>query len=82
MPDKEYSGLNIDKISSENIYGKPTFLAVGSRALEERGANHVINEDLFYGYPNIIMKIHMAAQLWVRSVALFPYLMSTTEFTV
>ena len=76
MPDNEYSGFNVDQLLSDNIRGKPTFLAFGWTALAERGANHVIYEDLFYGYPNIMMKIYMAAQLWLRSVVLFPYLMS------
>ena len=76
MDEIEYTCLHIKNLLSENIYGDQTFLAFDWTKFEDRNDDLVVNEDVFDGRPIILIKIFMAAQLWLKSEVLFPYLVS------
>ena len=61
---------------SFDIHGEETFLAFNWTDIKDRNDNNPVNEDLFYGNPIIMIKIYMAAQLWLNSEVLFPNLVA------
>ena len=72
----KYTCFKIQNLLSFDIHGEETFLAFNWTDIKDRNDNNPVNEDLFYGNPIIMIKIYMAAQLWLNSEVLFPNLVA------
>ena len=76
MVKEKYVCFSIKQILGENVGGIKALLAFGWTSEADEGNNFVANDNLYYGHPLIMKKIYMAAQLWLGSMVLHPYLMS------
>ena len=76
MNGNKYTCFKIQNLLRFDIHGQETFLAFNWTDIKDRNDNNPLNEDLFYGTPIIMIKIYMAAQLWLNSEVLFPYLVA------
>ena len=65
MNGDEFTCFEIKNLLSFDIYGQETFLAFNWTNIIDRNDNHPFNKDLFYGTPIIMIKVYMAAQLWL-----------------
>ena len=76
MNDNSYTSFKIKNILSVNIHGEETLLAFNWTDIKDRNDNNLVNEDLYYGNPIMMIKVYMAARLWPNSEVLFPYLVA------
>ena len=57
-----------------NIRGDEALFAFNWTDIEDKSDKNILNADLYYGNPIMLMKIYMTAQLWLNSGVVFPYL--------
>ena len=71
-----YTSFKIENILSVNIHGEKTLLAFNWTDIKDRDDRNLVNEDLYYGNPIMLIKVYVAAQLWLNSELVFPYLVA------
>ena len=76
MNNNSFSAFKIEGILGVNIRGDEALFAFNWTNIEEKSDRNLLNADLYYGHPIMLMKIYMTAQLWLNSGVVFPYLVA------
>ena len=71
MNDAGFSAFKIEGILGVNIRGDEALFAFNWTNIEDKANKNLLNADLYYGNPIILMKIYMTAQLWLNSAVVF-----------